>query len=172
MMANYMAFGVFVLVIATSAAAEDTPPFKTTTKRESDKVEVKVEKDRTVFSIQSPAGISNAVIERTGEKWPDAVVLRLHLNGLESFRITNGKVTVNAAMSSQDGKARLWKDSKEDKPLDAKSPVWMDVRMFGKDGKPAKVIPLKDGYFEMSLPKAFFEGNPKSITLNWIDFYR
>jgi hypothetical protein len=30
----------------------------------------------------------------------------------------------------------------------------------------------KDGYFEMALPKAFFEGNPKSITLNWIDFYR
>ena len=32
--------------------------------------------------------------------------------------------------------------------------------------------PLKDGYFEMQLSKAFFEDNPKSITLNWIDFYR
>ena len=36
-----------------------------------------------------------------------------------------------------------------------------------------KALPLKDGYyFEMLLPKAFFEGNPKAITLNWIDFYR
>lgn len=38
--------------------------------------------------------------------------------------------------------------------------------------KPAKTIPLKDGYFDRRLPKEFFEGNPKSITVNWIDFYR
>lgn len=38
--------------------------------------------------------------------------------------------------------------------------------------KPAKEIPLKNCYFEMELPRAFFENNPKSITVNWIDFYR
>ena len=48
----------------------------------------------------------------------------------------------------------------------------MAIRMVGSDGKPAKDIPLKDGYFEMQLSKAFFEDNPKSITLHWIDFYR
>jgi len=42
----------------------------------------------------------------------------------------------------------------------------------GGDGKPAKELPLKDGYFEVALPRAFFEGNPKAITLNWIDCYR
>ena len=40
------------------------------------------------------------------------------------------------------------------------------------DGKPVKTIPLKDGYFEIQLPKALFEDNPKSITVNWIDFCR
>ena len=48
----------------------------------------------------------------------------------------------------------------------------MSIRMVGGDGKPATAIPLKDGYFEMPLPTAFFEGNPKAITLSWIDFYR
>lgn len=67
---------------------------------------------------------------------------------------------------------RLWKSGKEDTPLDAKSPLWMEIRLVGGDGEPAKAIPLKDGYFEMALPKAFFEGNPKPITLTWIDFYR
>lgn len=43
--------------------------------------------------------------------------------------------------------------------------------MVGSDGKPAKA-PLKDGDFKMQLPKAFFENNPKSITVNWIDFFR
>jgi hypothetical protein len=48
----------------------------------------------------------------------------------------------------------------------------MDVQIVGGDGKPAKEFSLRDGYFEMALPRAFFEGNPKSVTLNWIDFYR
>ena len=46
------------------------------------------------------------------------------------------------------------------------------VRMMGEDGKSAETIPLKDGYFEMQLPKALLEDDPKSITVNWIDFYR
>ena len=101
-------------------------------------------------------------------------MLRLHLKGLENFRASNGKVTLDAAVSVQDDKpkVRLWKDGKEDAPLDEKSPFWMDVRILTGEGKPAKELPLMDGYFELALPKAFFEGNPKSIILNWIDFYR
>ena len=173
-MTHFSISGLLVLAVAaiTTATADDTPPFKITTKRDNDRVEVKTEKDKVVFSVHSPFGISSAVIERTGEKWPDAVVLQLHLKGLENFKVTNGKVTLEASVSSQDGTVRLWKDGKEDASLDAKSSYWTDIRMIGGDGKPAKTIPLKDGYFEMQLPKAFFEGNPKTITVNWIDFYR
>jgi len=170
-----------LLVISGIALADDgdTPKdepnkFKVTTKRKDDTVEVRAEKDRTMFIIKSPFGISQAVIEREGETWPDAVALRLHLKGLESFRATNGKVTLDAAVAIQEGKVklRLWKDGKVDAPLDEKSPLWADIRIVGGDGKPAKELPLKEGYFEVALPKAFFEGNPKAITLNWIDFYR
>ena len=42
----------------------------------------------------------------------------------------------------------------------------------GLGANAARELPLKDGYFEMTLSRAFFQGNPKSITLNWIDFYR
>jgi hypothetical protein len=127
-----------------------------------------------VFAVKSPFGISQAVIERQEDTWPKAVVLRLHLKGLSSFRAANGKIRVDTAVSIDDGKqqVRLWKDGKEDAPLDEKSPLWMDVRIVGGDGKPAKELPLKDGYFEVALPKALLEGNPKSITLTWIDFYR
>src|SRR5262245_39550007 len=109
--------------------------FKITTKRKDDTVEVQAEKDKTRFIIKSPFGISQAVIEREGEKWPDAVVLRLHLKGLESFRASNGKVTLDAAVSIQEGKVkvRLWKDGKEDAPLDEKSPFWTDIRIVGGD---------------------------------------
>ena len=177
-MSQPLAFAVLMVFVAMNNAVtigDDQPPtFKITTKRDTDKVEVKVEKDKTVFSIHSPFGISQAVIERMDEKWPDGVVLRLHLKGLENFRASNGKVTLDAAVSSSDDRqrVRLWKDGKEDLPLDSKSLYWMAIRMVGSDGKPAKDIPLKDGFFEMQLPKAFFEDNPMSITVNWIDFYR
>lgn len=154
------------------ACAEDLLPFKITTQRENDCVEVKAEKDQATFSIRSPLGISRAVIERAGDKWPATVTLRLHLRGLESLKVTNGKVTLEAAVSSQDGKVRLSQDGKDDLSRDPKSPYCMTIRIVGNDGKPATVLPIKDGYFEMALPKAFFEGNPKSIAVNWIDFYR
>jgi hypothetical protein len=170
-----------LLVVSGSALADDgdvasdrPARFKITTKRKEDAVDVWANKEKTLFIIKSPFGISHAVIERKLEKWPDAVVLRLHLKGLESFRASNGTVTLHAAVGIQEGKemVRTWKDGKEGVPLDEKSPFGMKIRMVGSDGKRAKELPLKDGYFEVALPRAFFEANPRSITLNWIDFYR
>ena len=167
-------FGIVVVTILSvgCASAAGESPFRMTTKRDSDIVEVTVEKGQAVISVRSPSGISQADIERNDKNWPTTVMLRLHLKGLENFKVTNGKLTLEAAVSSQDGKVRLWKNGKEDSPLDAKNPSWMEIRMVRKDGKPVKTIPLPEGYFEMQLPKALFEDNPKSITLNWIDFYR
>src|SRR5262249_55661842 len=86
-------------------APEDQPAmFKITTRQKDDSVEVRADKDKTLFPVKSPFGISQAVIEREGEKWPKAVVLRLHLKGLSNFRAWNGKVTVDAAVSIEEGK--------------------------------------------------------------------
>jgi hypothetical protein len=163
-----------VLANAGDVPSDQPAKFKITTKRKDDSVEFRSDKDKTVFAMQSPFGISQVVIEREGEKWPEAVVLRLHLKGLESFRASNGKVTINAEVSSQEGqmKVRIWKDGKENDPLDEKSPFWTVIRIVDGYGKPAKELPLKDGYFEVTLPRAFFEANPNSITVKWIDFYR
>jgi len=171
-MTAYLPILVAFLAIAGDDAA--TPKFKITTKKKDDSVEVRADKDKTLFVVKSPFGISQAVIERQAEDWPKLVVLRLHLKGLERFSASNGKVRLDASVSIKDGKPtlRLWKDGKEDAPLDEKSPFWINVRIVSGDGKPVKELPLKDGYFEMRLPQAFFEGNPKSITVNWIDFYR
>jgi hypothetical protein len=157
----------------------DTPKdqparFRITTKRKGDSVRLRQVGAQGQFIIKSPFGISKAVIERATDKWPEAVALRLHLKGLEGFRASNSEVTLEAAVSIQDRKliARVWKGGKEDHPLDEKSLYWMGIRRVGRAGKPDQESPLKQGYFEVMLPKMFFEGNPRSITLSWIDFYR
>lgn len=163
----------FALIATSLAAGDGVPPFKITANRADDQVAVNFEKDKAIFSVHSPFGISQATIEEAGKQWPDAVVLRLHLKGLENFKITNGNVTVEGSASLQDGKqhVRLWQDGKEDSPLDAKSLHWIHVRIFSNEGKLAKELPINDGYFELMLPKAMFEGSRK-ITVSWIDFYR
>jgi len=148
---------LLVAVLAFAGDSDAPSKFKITTKKKDDSVEIRADKDKTLFVVKSPFGISQAVIERQEKKWPKVVVLQLHLRGLSSFRSSNGKDRLDASVSIQDGKqkVRLWKDGNEDALLDEKSPLWINVRIVGGDGKPAKDIPLKDGYFEMGLPTAF-----------------
>jgi hypothetical protein len=164
---------MFVLAVAvTNIHADDNPTFKITTKRDDDRVDVRIDAGHCVISFRSPFGISKAIIVRTDENWPGSVVLRLHLKGLESFRVASDPMTLQASVSSQDATVRVWKDKNEEMLLDSKSPYWVVTRIVGRDGKPSTRIPLEDGFFEVTLPKAFLECNPQSITVNWIDFYR
>ena len=149
-------------------------PFKITTKRDTDRVDVDVKSGKAEISIRSPFGISQANIVRVGKSWPEVMTLKLHLKGLEKFSVSNGNVAIHAAVSSSDpaSRVRVWKDNAENVPVDDKSPYWLDLRMIGSDGKPTKSIPLQEGHFEIRLPKPFFEGNPAAITVDWIDFFR
>jgi hypothetical protein len=175
-------FGCLLIVASVLAAqtavqsagpAGKPPSFKITTKRANDSVQVLQEKAKTVLVIKCPFGISNASIERTGAQWPTELLVRLHLKGLENFKAANGKGTLHAAASVQGGKLTLrqWKNGKENQPLDKTSAWWMENRTLDS-GKPATKIPLKDGFFELAIPSAFFDDNPKAITLEWVDFYR
>lgn len=170
MTCNSIAALIVVLMATLNCIADE--PFKITTKRSDDRVEVKSNDDKTLFVIRSPFGISNATIERTTKQWPDKVVIQLRLKGLESLKVSTDKLKLEASVSSHDGSVRLWKDGKEDSPLDSESPYWMAIKTLDNDGVPTKAIPLNDGYFEMEFPRKFFEENPKSFKVEWVDFYR
>lgn len=154
--------------------ARGQSPLEVTTQRDTDSAEVRLDKEKVIISLHSPHGISQAVIQPSGEKWPDQLILHLHLRGLEHLKVTNGKVTLNAAVSSHESPPESWQFRDVDKtlPLDAQRAYRMKIRSIDKEGNPATKIPLQDGYFEIQLPSALLEENPKSITVSWIDFYR
>ena len=126
-----------------------------------------------MLDIDSPSGISSATIKRLGKEWPKTLVVRLHIKGLENLKVSNEKFTLQAAASVQQGQlsVRQWKDKQETPGLDKKSPLWMNVQIFEGKG-PAKKLPLENGHIDVTLPAALFEGNPTTVTVAWIDFFR
>jgi DNA-binding beta-propeller fold protein YncE len=156
------------------ASEAPSPGIKVTPRRPDDSCQITAEQGKTTLDVTSPFGISRAVMQRVDEQWAGQIVVRLHLKGLENFRAGNGRVTVQGAAGVRDGKpdVRLWKGGKDTEELPRTDPLWTEVRIIGGDGKPAKEVPLKDGYFEIPLPRGLFEGNPTTVTLEWIDFYR
>jgi hypothetical protein len=44
--------------------------------------------------------------------------------------------------------------------------------MLDAEGKPSDELPEEGGYFQMELPSALLASEPKSLSIEWIDFYR
>lgn len=165
-----------VLILGLSWFAtvrEDEPDeFRITTFRDDDRVSVKSTKGHAEFEVRSPRGISRATIRRTADRWPEKILFRLRLNGLENFKIETDALTIAGAVSSSDGEIRQWIVAKEEVQLHPKHRYWSEIGILDRDEQRTRTLPLKDGCFEIRLPKSLLESNPESLTLHWIDFYR
>jgi len=114
--------------------------------------------------------MDRTTILRQAEAWPAPLVVRLHVKGLESLRVSAGAVELEGSVPSTGDHRTSWvlHAGAEEKRLDAASPYWADIRLVA--AKPR--VPLEDGYFQLTLPPAILEGNPAELHLAWIDFYR
>ena len=124
----------------------------------------------TIVDVDSRFGIDTATIKRESNSWPVAIVVRVHLKGLESFSAMVGDTAVEWSVSSTGShrKRVSLRKGGDESAIDPESPYYSDIRITGGNDK----IPLQDGYFEVALPAKLLEGNPEEITLRWIDFYR
>ena len=161
---------LFLLLGSPVLAADKKPNFDVVVGRDETQIRFLSEGEKTVFDITSKFGIDKATIRRKSDDWPKTILVRLHLGGLESFTSGNDKVAVEWSVSStgKNAKRVSLRKGREELALDEKSPYHTDVRLVGGNG----MIPLKGGYFEVPLPAKLFEGNPREITLRWVDFYR
>ena len=167
---------LFVTGIALAMAVPATLPGEPVAVRaaaprdESTKISIVAQDQTTTVNITCPVGIDLTRLERVGQRWPNAIIIHLHLKGLESFEATSGAVTLLVSIPSTGElvpRVSLRQKGAE-AALGKNSPYWTDVRMVGG---PAK-IPLADGYFKVPLPSKLWESNPPSIQLRWVDFYR
>ena len=100
--------------------------------------------------------------------WPQRVMLRFHLAGLEELRFHYGETTLLVAVpNSVEAQVResvLEADGSE-RQLAPDSPQWMEVHV---ERSGASVVE----YVEVAAPDDFRKGGYRDFDLRWIDFYR
>ncbi|MCG3181257.1 MAG: hypothetical protein BIFFINMI_03636 [Phycisphaerae bacterium] len=157
-------FVVDYVRVYQKADAPTTQPddYRITCRNARDRVAATTEDGCTVFTVASPGGIGQAVIQRPGNGWPKAVELRLNLKGLESLRLSNGQKRLSVSVNrdgvslSSDGKMLT---GRPDGPAD---PLWTNVRSPDDAGHG----------FRLVVPPAMLDANAASLSIEWIDFYR
>jgi hypothetical protein len=173
---------MFVLTAAASSVRYAAAPLPAKGPETNLEVKLKDPKDtcairrtdkETVLEIRSPKGISRAVVKRLGEQWPPSLTLRLRLSHLESFEAHHGKTSVAASVGWTEAGLRMrqWSLGNEKAVINSGHPLFLPIRLLDRDARPS-ARPDDEGWFEIPLPTAFFEGNPETITIDWIDAYR
>ncbi len=81
------------LSVITAVAMSNNPQYTaTSTHSQASIIEVISQNDLTIFDVASPFGIGKATIESHTGTWSKKVVIRLHLKGLEGFKVFNKNI--------------------------------------------------------------------------------
>jgi hypothetical protein len=157
----------------SGAPGSPAPIFSTAAEGDGNDLAVSSSGDAVVVDVQSHSGIGAATVELVSGTPPATIVVRLHLSGLEMFRLSYGQTVITAAVSN--GDIHSISESVElpdgsSRPIVSGDPLWLDIRASSAQQPPA--IPLQRGYFEIRLPTGLLHERQRSFGLRWIDFYR
>jgi hypothetical protein len=154
-------------------APTQEPAFIVITKNPEDQVDIQYENGIALIDIQSPSGIGSAAFELESGAMPEHMTMRLHLKGLEQFRLTSAQDQVAASVSTGDPantENQTLLSSEAETPLSPGHPLWMEINIISNQGE--QQTPLEEGYFEITVPQEFIQNAGKTFEIEWIDFYR
>ena len=157
---SYGLLTVCVAVAVTACTENQLPEFNAATDKDNE-LSLRNESGTTVIDIQSPSGIGKADIEFLSGNYPGQIVLRLHIEGLEGFKLTYGTTTLSASSpgTSEAVVQSLIQPDGAERAITPSSPLWMDIQR-------------EQEYFEIKLPNAMTQERPESFSFEWVDFYR
>ena len=153
-------------------AQSGDPVFAVTPKNKDDQVDIQYENGTVLINVISPTGIGSATLELESGTMPEEIIVRLHLRGLEEFRLTSAQTSIAASVSNSDPSEvhqRIIAAS-SDTPLLPSQPLWMKIEIVSEQS--VKTLPLEEGYFEVTIPKEFLRKAGTSFEIEWIDFHR
>jgi hypothetical protein len=167
-------FGLLLTACAGRSAraqSQGEPFFSVELKNSNDQITIQYENDTTIIAINSPRGIGSATFTLESGTTPQRIMVQLHLNGLEEFRLIAEQNIISASIPSS-GRIQVQSQRKisgnYEQVLRPNDLLWLDIQIISDSQK----IPLKDGYFEIIFPEEFIRESGNSFEIQWIDFYR
>ena len=149
------------------------PEFYVTGSKPGDTITITSEDDISIMDVNSPGGIGSARVELVSGPLPQKMIARLHLKGLEEFRLLYADTVIVASVSSDStfniSNQRILLSGTE-QPIPPGGPLWMEIRIVSD--QTAQNIPLEEGYFEVTFPQEFTEQAGTSFEIQWVDFFR
>ncbi len=180
-MACTVMFGCTATPVAPEAQARlltDTPEaqvsrFALAADGDGGELTVSAQGETTLIDLRSQSGIGSATVELVSGEPPQNIVLRLHLQGLEQFRLLYDGTVVTASVSGNDignlvESATLSEGG--ERPITPGSPLWLDIQIVSSQAAPQ--TPLDQRHFEIRLPKDLLHDGRRSFSIRWIDFFR
>ncbi|MGH1365744.1 MAG: hypothetical protein ACRBF0_19440 [Calditrichia bacterium] len=130
-----------------------------------------------IVDVYSSKGIGDADVDLEATAFLKSLILRMHLQGLEELVVSRGdqsyRIEVQSHGDRQIMQSYRAQASEEWESLSAADERNMVVRRIGSDGKTSTDVPLRNGYFEISLPSNLWKGKSRQkLSVSWIDFYR
>ena len=169
-------FCLFLISCASepaNAQAGGEPVLNVTTKNQDDQIDIQHENNITTVDIHSPTGIGSATLQLESGEMPEKVILRLHLTGLEQFKLVSGQTTLTASGSSSEGFSITGQSvlaAGNEYVITPIDPLWTKVEIVSSQG--SKKLPLDEGYFEITVPTEFIRSAGNSFEIQWINFFR
>ncbi|HET9910126.1 MAG TPA: hypothetical protein VFQ23_26010 [Anaerolineales bacterium] len=147
--------------------------FNVTTRNQDDQIDIQHKNSITTVDIHSPTGIGSATLQLESGAMPEKIVLRLHLTGLEQFKLVSEQTTLTASGSSSEGFNLTGQSvlaAGNEYVITPIDPLWTKVEIVSGQG--SKEIPLGEGYFEITIPNEFIRRAGNSFEIQWINFFR
>ncbi len=146
---------------APSSASLQPATYKAMPLKGDPRITFSTTNDTLLIDIASPTGIGSAAIEKTSGQWPGKIVMRLHVQGLESFTFQYAGNSIDVAVSSHGDNTVREEHEQAGKmdTLSAGDPYWIAVTPGA-------------GYFDLEAPADFLKSGENTFTIEWIDFYR
>ena len=158
----------------STGTPETRPPiFTVTADGEGNEMTASAQGDTSVFNVYSRSGIGSGTVEFISGTPPKNIVVRLHLKGLEEFRLVYKKTTMIASVSSGASHEEIQSvisPEGSEQPITSDSPFWMEIRKISDQS--ASLDASDFGYFEIAMPKDFIREGYRSFSIRWIDFFR
>lgn len=124
------------------------------------------EAEELIVDIYSETGIGEATISVPTIPASMPIALRLHLRALEGWKFTFDNLSTSGAA---DETGNIYAESQVGEEalqvIDESSPMWMQATHVPNESD-------TNGYYELTLPRAFLESGLNEFTISFVDYYR